>query len=208
MRIRIILIISLLSILLSGCSSTEENNLVEDGKMALEKHDYEKAKEILSEALEVDSTDEHARAMYMQAMRMENSLEYEKQENYKKAINELEFIEEIKNGSATIKSEASQKKKELVKLNEEYEKKQAQRKENAKIVSSKDRYRIEKQALKAQQEELAKQEEEKKKQEEELAKQEEEKKKQDTNLSEDSNQNKEVPPAKPSLPQVPQEQVS
>ena len=40
MKLRIILIISLLSILLSGCSSTEENNLVEDGKMALEKHDY------------------------------------------------------------------------------------------------------------------------------------------------------------------------
>jgi len=200
MRIRIILIISLLSILLSGCSSTEENNLVEDGKIALEKHDYEKAKEILSEALEVDSTDEHARAMYMQAVRTENALEHEKQKNYKKAINELESIEEIKNGSGTIKSEASQKKKEIVKLNEEYEKEQAQRKEQARIESSKDRYRIEQQALRAYEEDLAKKEEQKKK--------EEIKQPEEINPSEDNNQNTEVPPAKPSLPQVPQEPVS
>jgi PBP1b-binding outer membrane lipoprotein LpoB len=197
MKIRIILLISLLSILLSGCSSTQENNLVEDGETALEKHDYEKAKEILSEALEVDNADEHARAMYMQAIRMENLVEYEKQKNYKKAIKEIEFIENIKNGSVTIKSEASKKKKEIVKLDEEYEKEQAQRKEKARVESSKDRYRIEQQALRAHEEYLSKKEEQKKK--------EEIKQPEEINPPEDNNQNTEVPSAKPLLPQAPQE---
>ena len=142
----------------------------------------------------------------MQAMRMENLVEYEKQKNYKKAIKEIEFIENIKNGSVTIKSEASKKKKEIVKLDEQYEKEQAQRKEKARIESSKDRYRIEQQALRAHEEYLIKKEEQKKK--EEINPPEEIKQPQEINPPGDNNQNTEVPPAKPPLPQAPQEPVS
>lgn len=147
MKQKIILLVALLSIFLTGCSSEDENNLVEQGKNALEKHKYSDAREFLSQALEVDSADENARAMYMQAMRMENTDKYKEQGNYKKAIKELEFLEKIKGGSSTIKSEASNLKKELEKLNEQYKQEQEERKENAKLTSKKDKRRVERDAL-------------------------------------------------------------
>ncbi|WP_270940236.1 tetratricopeptide repeat protein [Romboutsia lituseburensis] len=146
MKLKIVLLVSLLSIIMVGCSSLKENTTVHDGKEALEAHDYEKARDFLSDALEMDSSDEHARAMYMQATKMENALEYEKEGNYNKAIKELEAIEEIKNGSAIIKTEADAKKKDLIKANEEYLKAREERKQNAKEVSHKDQDRIEEQA--------------------------------------------------------------
>ncbi|MGL5348790.1 MAG: tetratricopeptide repeat protein [Peptostreptococcaceae bacterium] len=147
MKIKIILAIAILMIGLSGCSSENERNLVDEGQVALEKYEYTQAKELLSEALEIDAADEHARSMYIQATRMLNAKDYEEQQNYKKAIKELEAIEKIKNGSSAIKSEASTKKKELEKLQEEYEKAQAERKSNAKNTSSNDSYRVQKDAL-------------------------------------------------------------
>lgn len=170
MKIKVLLAILVLTLGITGCSTKEERDLVEEGKVALEKHEYTQAAELLSEALEIDSADEHARAMYMQATRMASASEYEKEQNYKKAIIDLEFIENIKGGSSTIKSEASSKKKELEKLQEEYSKAQQERKQNAKTTSANDTYKREKEALaeyQKQQEEQRKQEEEEKKQEEE-----------------------------------------
>ncbi|MBH8002039.1 hypothetical protein I6C35_14420, partial [Clostridioides difficile] len=50
MRGRVILLISILSIFLVGCSfnKKDEINLVEQGKTYLEKHNYKKAMESLS----------------------------------------------------------------------------------------------------------------------------------------------------------------
>lgn len=162
MKQKIILLIALLSILLTGCSNKDENSLVEQGRNALEKHEYSEAREFLSQALEADSADENARAMYMQAMRMENANEYKEQGNYKKAIEELESIEKIKGGSSTIKSEASSLKKELEKLNEQYQKDQEERKEKAKLTSNKDKYKVERDALNSNKKEEPKKEEPKK----------------------------------------------
>lgn len=159
MKQKIILLIALLSILLTGCSNEDENSLVDQGKNALEKHKYSDAREFLSQALEIDSADENARAMYMQAMRMENADKYKEQGNYKKAIKELEFIEKLKGGSSAIKSEASSLKKELEKLNEQYKKEQEERKENAKLTSKKDKYRVERDALNSNVKEEPKKEE-------------------------------------------------
>ncbi len=133
MKKRLVLFITIVSILATGCSSKNKNKLVEQGKDALENHNYKEAKEFLSQALDDDSTDEHARAMYVQAARLEKAIKYEEQGNYKKAIEELDIGEKIKNGSQSIHVDISNKKKELTKLNEEYLKSQETRKENAKI---------------------------------------------------------------------------
>lgn len=170
MKIKVLLAIFILAIGLTGCTSKEEKDLVEEGRVALEKHEYTQATELLADALQIDSADEYARAMYMQATRMASASEYEKEENYKKAIIDLEFIENIKGGSSVIKSEASNKKKELVKLQEEYEAAQSERKQNAKVTSANDTYRIEQQALA----EYEKQLEEEKQKEEEQNKEEQE----------------------------------
>ena len=165
MKKKIVLIITLLSIFMIGCTSkTGESNLVEEGKIALEAHNYSDAMKILSSALEENSSDEHARAMYMQAMRMINVDSYKSKINYKKAIEELEAIEKIKNGSQVIKSEASNELKEIKKLYESQLKAERKRKEDAKIAASKDAYKASQQLTKY--EEQARQEEEKKKQEE------------------------------------------
>ena len=166
MKKKIVLIITLLSIFMIGCTSkTEESSLVEEGKIALEAHKYSDAMKLLSNALDEDSSDEHARSMYMQAMRMINVDSYKSKTNYKKAIEELEAIEKIKNGSQVIKSEASNELKEIKKLYESQKEAERKRKEDAKTAASKDAYKASQQLTKY--EESLREEEEKKKQEEE-----------------------------------------
>ncbi|KPI53428.1 hypothetical protein IM33_11080 [Clostridioides difficile] len=151
MRGRVILLISILSIFLVGCSfnKKDEINLTEQGKTYLEKHDYKKAMESLSSALEEDNTNENARAMYMQAMRMSNVTEFEDLKNYEDAIKELKLIEKIKNGSSVIKEEATKKKEELTKLEKEQNEAEEQRKKKAKDTAGEDRYRVESDARKS-----------------------------------------------------------
>ena len=168
MKNKKILIIMIITIFFTGCSPSKEDTLINEGKLALEKHDYTKAQDLLSQVLTIDSTDENARSMYIQAVKMKDSAEYEEKRNYDKSIECLEVIENLKGGSSQIKSEASQKKKELIKLNEEYKKAQEERKENAKDVSGQGKYKLEQDAIKEnQKQEAIKEEEEQKTQEEE-----------------------------------------
>lgn len=203
MKKRLVLFITIVSILATGCSSKNKNKLVEQGKDALENHNYKEAKEFLSQALDDDSTDEHARAMYVQAARLEKAIKYEEQGNYKKAIEELDVGEKIKNGSQSIHVDISNKKKELTKLNEEYLKSQETRKENAKIEVGKDRYRVEQLANKENQKIL-----EEKKKEEEAKKQEEYEKLDENKVDNDSQDGKNPvdiivsPPTKENEPKI------
>lgn len=203
MKKRLVLFIAIVSILAAGCSSKNKSKLVEQGKYALENHNYKEAKEFLSQALDDDSTDEHARAMYVQAMRLEKAIKYEEQGNYKKAIEELDVGEKIKNGLQSIHVDISNKKKELTKLNEEYLKSQEERKENAKIEVGKDRYRVEQLANKENQKIL-----EKKRKEEEAKKQEEYEKLEENKVDNDSQDIKNPvdiivsPPIKENEPQI------
>lgn len=168
MKNKKILIIMIITIFFTGCSASKEDTLINEGKLALEKHDYTKAQDLLSQVLTMDSTDENARSMYIQAVKMKDAAEYEEKRNYEKSIECLEVIENLKGGSSQIKSEASQKKKELIKLNEEYKKVQEERKENAKDVSGQGKYKLEQDAIKEnQKQEAIKEEEEQKTQEEE-----------------------------------------
>lgn len=168
MKYKNILIIMIITILFTGCSASKKDELLNEGKLALERHEYTKAQELLSQALTADSTNENARSMYIQAVKMKDAAEYEDKKNYEKAIACLEAIENLKGGSSDIKNEASKKKKELIKLNEEYKKAQEERKENAKDVSSQGQYKLEQDAIKEnQKQEAIKEEEEQETQEEE-----------------------------------------
>lgn len=182
MKRKIILYITLGSILLTGCSAKEGSTFAKDGKEALENHHYEDAINLLSSALEEDSNDENSRSMYIQARRMMNALKYEENKQYDKAINELELIEGIKGGLTSIKNEASSKKKELEKIYEEEKELEQARKEAAKDTIKKEKYRLQQVAL---QQAKKKVEEEKKKQEEENKKQEEEENNQEEKNEED-----------------------
>lgn len=190
MKQKIVLAVTLISILLTGCSSKEESTYAQDGKVALENHQYEDAMKLLSSALEEDSADEHSRAMYIQARKMLNAIEYEGIQNYEKAIKELESIEDIKGGSSTIKSEASSKKKELESLFDEQKKAEQKRKEEAKYVAKQDKYKLEQEALeleKKKQEALEKEKQEQEKEEEEKEEKEENKDAIDNKNDKDSN---------------------
>lgn len=161
MKFKIVLIISVIFLIFSsGCSTQKAGDLQKDGKAYLEEYNYKKAKQALSEELGINSSDENVRAMYKQAVAMDIVLGYENQKKYKKAISELETIEKIKNGSSVIESEVEQKKKDLILLNDKYESDQENRKKNAKIVSNKDGYRIEQQAIKEQERQLEKHQDE------------------------------------------------
>lgn len=172
----LVLILVILSISSTGCSNKNNNDLITQGKDALENYKFKEAREFLSQVLDIEKNNEHARAMYFQSIRFEKAIKYEHQGNYKKAIEELDIGEKIKNGSQIIKVDLSNKKKELIKLNEEYIKSQEERKENAKIEAGKDRYRVESIAKKENQiilEEKRKEEEIKNKQQEKLKENEE-----------------------------------
>lgn len=187
MKIKILLAILILALGMTGCSSEEVRDLVSEGRTALEKHEYTQARKLLSEALQVDSGNDDARGMYIQAYRMESALKYVKQENYKKAIEDLKVAEKAKGGSSVIKDEASNKRVELEQKQKDYEIAQEERRENAKLTSSHDVDKMEEAALKEQQKQL---EEQKKQEEEEKLKQEQEQNNQQTQDSQvEQNQN-------------------
>ena len=77
MKYKNILIIMIITILFTGCSASQKDELLNEGKLALERHEYTKAQELLSQALTADSTNENARSMYIQAVKMKDAAEYE-----------------------------------------------------------------------------------------------------------------------------------
>ena len=46
----------IITILFTGCSASKKDELLNEGKLALERHEYTKAQELLSQALTADST--------------------------------------------------------------------------------------------------------------------------------------------------------
>ncbi len=153
MRIKITLIILTTAIFLSGCTKEviEENTSLKEATILLEKHEYLEAKDILLQILETDNQNQNARDMYIQAINMQDAIKYEEYKNYEKAIEELKIVESTKHGSDEIKKEAKNKRKEIEKLNEEYQAIQKKRKETAKVVAANDIHLAEKRALEEQQ---------------------------------------------------------
>lgn len=163
MKKKLLIILVLIAVLCSGCSKIPESNTLEKGQEKLESHEYDSALTLLSQVLDEDSDNESARAMYMQARKMQSAEKYEKNHDYNKAIKELNFIVNINDGSKKIKRESINKKSELEKLQEIAEKKALERKVNAKESSKKDINRMESEIIR----ENKKKEEQKQKEKEE-----------------------------------------
>ena len=143
MKKKLLVIIALIAVLASGCSKLSEDSSLIKGQEKLEGHQYDEALTLLSQVLDENPENESARAMYMQARKMQSAEKYEKNNDYDKAIKELSYIVNINNGSKKIKRESINKKAELEKLQEAAEKEALERKANAKKTSKEDVKRLE-----------------------------------------------------------------
>ncbi|WP_297136603.1 hypothetical protein [Terrisporobacter sp.] len=122
MKIKLLTILIFIILTFTGCSKSSESNLLNEAKDKLENYEYKSAMTILSQIINEDGNNDEARAMYIQARKMFNAQQYESNNDFEKAIKELEDIVDINNGSKLIKKEAINKKSELEKLQEEKEK--------------------------------------------------------------------------------------
>ena len=135
MKKKLLLILMMITIFTTGCNKLSESEDFVQGQEKLESHQYNEALTLLSQVLNEDPDNSSARSMYMQARKMQSAQEYENNQDYIRAIRELETIVNINDGSKQIKREAINKKAELEKLQEQKEEEAIRRKENAKKVS-------------------------------------------------------------------------
>ena len=135
MKRKVLTILMSLTLAFIGCSKVSESNTLKEAKHQLENHNYEDAIIILSQIINEDSNNDEARAMYIQARKMLNAEKYESNNDIKRAINELDDIVNISNGSQLINKESINKKSELENLQEERKKDFQQKKYNAKESS-------------------------------------------------------------------------
>ena len=135
MKKKLLLILMMITIFTTGCNKLSESEEFVQGQEKLESHQYNEALTLLSQVLNEDPDNSSARSMYMQARKMQSAQEYENNQDYIRAIRELETIVNINDGSKQIKREAINKKAELEKLQDQKEEEATRRKENAKKVS-------------------------------------------------------------------------
>ena len=135
MKKKLLLILMMITIFTTGCNKLSESEDFVQGQEKLESHQYNEALTLLSQVLNEDPDNSSARSMYMQARKMQSAQEYENNQDYIRAIRELETIVNINDGSKQIKREAINKKAELEKLQDQKEQEAIRRKENAKKVS-------------------------------------------------------------------------
>ena len=135
MKKKLLLILMMITIFTTGCNKLSESEEFVQGQEKLESHQYNEALTLLSQVLNEDPDNSSARSMYMQARKMQSAQEYENNQDYIRAIRELETIVNINDGSKQIKREAINKKAELENLQKQKEEEATRRKENAKKVS-------------------------------------------------------------------------
>lgn len=144
MKIKYLIVLIVVLVFSVGCSG-KEASIFEQGQKALENHEYDKAQDYLSEALEENPKNDSARSMYMQAVKMSKAEDYKDRGFYEEGIECLERIVNIDNGSQKIKVEANELKKELEALEQKEEEAANIRKANAKEVAKKDMQKSEEQ---------------------------------------------------------------
>ena len=142
MKKKLLLILMMITIFTTGCNKLSESEEFVQGQEKLESHQYNEALTLLSQVLNEDPDNSSARSMYMQARKMQSAQEYENNQDYIRAIRELETIVNINDGSKQIKREAINKKAELEKLQDQKEQEAIRRKENAKKVSKQENSKI------------------------------------------------------------------
>lgn len=142
MKKKLLLILMMITIFTTGCNKLSESEEFVQGQEKLESHQYNEALTLLSQVLNEDPDNSSARSMYMQARKMQSAQEYENNQDYIRAIRELETIVNINDGSKQIKREAINKKAELENLQKQKEEEATRRKENAKKVSKQENSKI------------------------------------------------------------------
>ena len=142
MKKKLLLILMMITIFTTGCNKLSESEEFVQGQEKLESHQYNEALTLLSQVLNEDPDNSSARSMYMQARKMQSAQEYENNQDYIRAIRELETIVNINDGSKQIKREAINKKAELEKLQDQKEQEAIRRKESAKKVSKEENSKI------------------------------------------------------------------
>lgn len=130
----LIMIVVLLSMFMVGCNVN--STLLKDGKKALENHEYDEARNYLSDVLELDPENESARAMYTQALNMSKAENYKDKALYDEALECLDKIINIGHGSKKIKVESKNLKDEIENLKREEEESVNILKENAKDTAA------------------------------------------------------------------------
>ena len=108
---KLLLILMMITIFTTGCNKLSESEEFVQGQEKLESHQYNEALTLLSQVLNEDPDNSSARSMYMQARKMQSAQEYENNQDYIRAIRELETIVNINDGSKQIKREAINKMK-------------------------------------------------------------------------------------------------
>ena len=121
MKKKLLLILMMITIFTTGCNKLSESEDFVQGQEKLESHQYNEALTLLSQVLNEDPDNSSARSMYMQARKMQSAQEYENNQDYIRAIRELETIVNINDGSKQIKREAINKKAELENLQKQKE---------------------------------------------------------------------------------------
>ena len=132
MKKKILSILLLCTLVLSGCGFTESGQLMSDARKYIEDGEYNKAMSNLSKVLDEDEANTEARGMYYQALKLQKATKSEKRKDYEQAIIELQDLVNDNSGSAKIKSQAQEM---LSKVKDEYDKQKKAvivRKENAK----------------------------------------------------------------------------
>lgn len=132
MKRKILSILLLSTLVLSGCGFTESGQLMSDARKYIEDGEYNKAMSNLSKVLDEDEANTEARGMYYQALKLQKATKSEKRKDYEQAIIELQDLVNDNSGSAKIRSQAQEM---LDKVKDEYDKQKKAvivRKENAK----------------------------------------------------------------------------
>lgn len=137
MKKTLLIAVLIITGIFGGCSKVSESAELQKARHELESHNYDVALDILTEIINDDPDNKSARAMYMQGRKMSSALNHEQNQDYDKAIADLNDIVNINNGSNLIKKESIKKKEELEKLQAKKEEDALKRKENAKKASKK-----------------------------------------------------------------------
>ncbi|MBF1059242.1 MAG: hypothetical protein HXL24_06860, partial [Peptostreptococcus sp.] len=108
MKKKILSILLLCTLVLSGCGFTESGQLMSDARKYIEDGEYNKAMSNLSKVLDEDEANTEARGMYYQALKLQKATKSEKRKDYEQAIIELQDLVNDNSGSAKIKSQAQE----------------------------------------------------------------------------------------------------